>query len=326
MKKKILTGMKATGGGLHLWNYLGWLKNFLDFSKWQDAYIFLADLHSLTTVHDAETMRENRKKMLLDYFSLIPEERLDEVTIYEQSKIDRINDITWMISSVTPYSLMLRAHTFKDNNAKNSDINMATFNYPILMTADIISYDFDIVPLWKDQTQHLEFARDIAGNFNKIYKTEVFKMPYIHCDEELMSIPWLDGRKMSKSYDNDIKVFEWAKALKKKIMSISTDSKWLEEPKDPDTCNVFALIKLFGTQQEQNEIRAKYLAWNYWYWHAKMALLDILNNFLEPFRKRKAYLEENFYIIEEKLKKDNAKMNDVANDKYNKLLKITGLQ
>jgi len=324
--KKVLTGMKATGAGLHLWNYLWGLKNFVDFSKWKDAYIFLADLHSLTSVHDAEVMRENRRLMLLDYFSLIPEERLEEMTIYEQSKIDRINDITWVISSVTPYSLMLRAHSFKDSKNKNSEINMATFNYPILMAADIISYDFDIVPLWKDQTQHLEFARDIAENFHKTYKCEVFKMPYIHCNEEVMSIPGLDWRKMSKSYNNDIKVFEDPKILKKKIMSIVTWSETLEEPKNPDSCNVFALIKLFWTKEEQKEIRKKYLAGNYWYGHAKLALLDILNKYIEPFRKRKEFLENNFDIIEKKLEEWNSKMNKIANEKYEKLLKITWLK
>jgi len=324
--KKILTGMKATWEGLHLGNYLWGLKNFLDFSKGQDAYVFLADLHSLTSVKDPEVMRKNRKAMLLDYFSLIPENRLEEITIYEQSKITHINNITWVLNSVTPYSLMLRAHSFKDSQNKNSEINMATFNYPILMAADIIAYDFDIVPLWKDQTQHLEFARDIAEKFHKTYKCEVFKLPQIHCDKELMTIPGLDWRKMSKSYDNDIKVFEQPKALKKKIMSIVTWSETLEEVKDPENCNVFALIKLFASQEKQDEIAAKYRAGNYWYGHAKLELLEILKDVIEPFRKRKEYLEVNFEIIEKKLAEWNAKMNKLADEKYNKLLEITWLK
>ena len=324
--KKILTGMKATWEGLHLWNYLWGLNNFLDFSKWQDAYIFLADLHSLTTVKDPEVMRKNRKAMLLDYFSLIPENRLDKITIYEQSKIVNINNITWALSSVTPYSLMLRAHTFKDSKNKNSDINMATFNYPILMAADIISYDFEIVPVGKDQTQHLEFARDIAWNFNKTYNEEIFLLPEIHVEEEVMTIPWLDGRKMSKSYNNDIKVFEEPKKLKKKIMSITTWSETLEESKNPETCNVFALIKLFASKERQDEIAIKYREWNYWYWHAKLELLEILKEVIEPFRKRKEYLENNFDIIEKQLREWNSKMNKVCDEKYEKILKITWLK
>ncbi len=323
--KKILTWMKATWEGLHLWNYLWGLKNCLDFSKWQDTYIFLANLHSLTSIKDAETMRKNRKAMLLDYFSLIPEDRLENITIYEQSKIDRINDITWILSSVTPYSLMLRAHSFKDSKNKNSEINMAVFNYPMLMTSDIIAYDIDIVPLWKDQTQHLEFARDIAENFHKTYDCEIFKMPYIHCDEKVMTIPWLDGRKMSKSYDNDIKVFEKKDILKKKVMSIVTGSETLEEAKNPDNCNVFALIKLFASKEKQDEIALKYKAGNYWYWHAKLELLEILENFIEPFRKRRKFFEENFDIIEKKLDEWNIKMNKLASEKYEKMMKIVGL-
>jgi tryptophanyl-tRNA synthetase len=142
--------------------------------------------------------------------------------VFEQSKVKRINDITWTLSSVTPYSLMLRAHSFKDAQNKNSDINMATFNYPILMASDIISYDIDLVPVGKDQKQHLEFARDIAGNFNRTYQTDIFKLPEPIISEELMTIPGTDGRKMSKSYDNFIGIFDDEKKLKKKIMSIVT--------------------------------------------------------------------------------------------------------
>lgn len=308
---------------MHIWNFLWGLKNFLDYAKGKDAYIFLADWHSLTTVHDAEMLKKNKREMLLDYFALIPDDF--PVTIYEQSKIEKINDISWVLNSVTPYSLMLRAHSFKDSQNKNSEINMATFNYPILMAADIISYDYDIVPLWKDQTQHIEFARDIAGNFNKTYKTDFFKLPKIHFSEDIMLIPWLDGRKMSKSYDNDIKVFENEKTLKKKIMSIKTDTKGLEEPKDPETCNVFSLIKLFATKEKQEEIKQKYLAWNYWYGHAKLELFEILHEYLKPFREKREYLENNFHIIEKKLEEWNKKANGVANKKYDGMMKIIGL-
>ena len=321
--KKILTWMKATGWGMHIWNYLWGLKNFLSLVEWNDAYIFLADWHSLTSVHDMEVLVKNKREMLLDYFSLIPENL--KITIYEQSKIRRINDISWILSSVTPYSLMLRAHTFKDSKNKNSDINMATFNYPILMAADILAYDFELVPLWKDQAQHLEFACDIAENFNKTYKKDLFILPQIHLHKDTMLIPGLDGRKMSKSYNNDIKMFENDKDLKSKIMSIKTDDKWLEEPKDPNTCNVFALIKFFASKEKQKEIKEKYKAGGYGYGHAKLELFEILKNYLKPFRERREYLEKNFHIIEKKLEEWNKIANAQADKKYAEMMGLIGL-
>ncbi len=317
--------MKATGWWMHLWNYLGWMNNFLKLVEWNDAHIFLADLHSLTTVHDSEYLEKNKKEMVLDYFASIPEDTLDKITIYEQSKITHINNIMWVLCSMTPYSLMLRAHAFKDSKNKNSEINMASFNYPILMAADILAYDYEIVPLWKDQIQHLEFARDIAGNFNKTYKTDLFVLPKIHVEEEVMSIPWLDGRKMSKSYNNDIKMFEDEKTLKKKIMSIPTNDTPLEKPKEYKNCNVFNLIKLFATKEKQEEIKAKYKAWGYGYGHAKLELLEILKNYFKPFRERREYLQKHPEIIENKLAEGNKKANEMATKKYEEMLRIVGL-
>ena len=164
--------------------------------------------------------------MLIEYFSLFPED--SNIVVYDQSKVTNINNMNWILSSMTPYSLMLRAHTFKDSQAKNSDINMATFNYPILMAADIISYDADIVPVWKDQKQHLEFARDIAENFNKNYEVDFFKLPDAGILKTVATIPGTDWRKMSKSYNNHIWIFDDEKTLKKKIMSIQTWSETLE--------------------------------------------------------------------------------------------------
>ena len=145
--------------------------------------MFIPDFHSLTSVHDKETMQKNKRRLLIEVFSLLPEE--SDIVVFEQSKVRRINDITWVLSSVTPYSLMLRAHSFKDSKNKNSDTNMAVFNYPILMTADIITYDVELVPVGNDQKQHIEFARDIAENFNKTYKKEVFKLPEEHIEKEV---------------------------------------------------------------------------------------------------------------------------------------------
>ncbi len=321
--KKVLTWIKPTWNGMHIWNYFGAFKPFLDLAKWKKAYIFVADYHSLTSVHDKEIMERNKLRMLKEYFALLPEDA--DIVVYEQSKITHINNITWVLSSVTPYSLMLRAHSFKDSQNKNSDINMATFNYPILMASDIITYDTDIVPVWKDQIQHLEFARDIAGNFNKTYWVDLFKLPEQYVQEEVMTIPWTDGRKMSKSYDNFIGIFDDEKTLKKKIMSIVTGSEGLDDPKDPESCNVFALIKLFASQEKQDEIASKYREWGYWYGHAKLELLDIILDYFSEARERFNSFENNMSYIEERLKKWNDEMNNMATKKYNDMMEIVWL-
>lgn len=321
--KKIITWIKPTWEWMHIWNYFWAFKPFLDLAENNESMLFIADYHSLTSVHNWETLQKNKKRMLKEYFALLPENT--KIVVFEQSKIKNINDMNWILSSQTPYSLMLRAHTFKDNQAKNSDINMATFNYPILMSADILSYDIDLVPVWKDQKQHLEFARDIAENFNRTYEVDFFKLPEAKIMEETAIIPGIDGRKMSKSYDNHIWIFDDEKTMKKKIMAIVTGSEALEEPKNPDNCNVFALIKLFATEEKQKEIREKYLAWGYGYGHAKLELLDLILKYFEAPRKKFAEFENNFEFIEEKLKFWNDFANKILTEKFEKILKIVWL-
>ncbi|QFR38877.1 tryptophan--tRNA ligase [Candidatus Gracilibacteria bacterium 28_42_T64] len=321
--KKILTGIKPTGLGMHIGNYLGAFKPFLELAEGKEAYMFIPDLHSLTSVHDGEILRKNKERLLKEFFALLPND--SNITVFEQSKIKRVNDITWILSSVTPYSLMLRAHSFKDSNNKNSEVNMATFNYPILMTSDIISYDVDLVPVGKDQVQHMEFVRDIAGNFNKTYKQDFFKLPEYSIDKKLMTIPGTDGRKMSKSYDNFIGIFDSEKVMKKKVMSIVTDDTPLEDPKDPETCNVFALIKFFASIERQDDIAVKYKAGNYGYGHAKLELLEIILEYFKEAREKFASFANDMTYINEKLKEGNQRGNEMADKKYEELIKIVGL-
>lgn len=308
---------------MHLWNYLWMYKPFVEKAKGHEAFLFLPDFHSLTSVHDAETMKRNKHRLAAELFALMP----DDVpfTIFEQSKMDHINDITWVLSSVTSYSLMLRAHSFKDSQNKNSDINMAVFNYPILMAADIIGYDSDMVPVGKDQKQHLEFARDIAGNFNKTYNIDFFKLPEPYIDEELALIPGLDGRKMSKSYDNFIGIFDDEKTLKKRVMSIVTGSEWLDDPKDPENCNVFALMKFFASPEKLEEIRSKYLAGWYGYGHAKLELLDMLLEYFGPAREKYEKYMNDYSLVQERLDTGNEIANKIHSDKYKEMKKIVGL-
>ncbi|MCH2189140.1 tryptophan--tRNA ligase [Candidatus Gracilibacteria bacterium] len=319
--KKILTGIKPTGSGMHIGNYFGAVLPLIELSKKYDTTLFIPDYHSLTSVHDGDILTQNKARMLREYISLLPK----NVRIFEQSKIDHINNMAWVLSSVTPYSLMLRAHSFKDAQNKNSDINMAIFNYPILMAADIISYDFDIVPVGKDQKQHLEFARDIAGNFNRTYGVDFFKLPEPHIDETVMTIPGTDGRKMSKSYNNHIGIFDDEKTLKKKIMSIVTGSEGLDDPKDPENCNVFALIKLFASEEKQTEIAQKYREGGYGYGHAKLELLDLILQYFSEARAKYQALEKDDNELQHRLEKGNHEANEMATQKYTQLMHIVGL-
>ena len=320
---KILTWVKPTGNWMHIWNYFWAVKPIIDNSKWNTTFLMLADLHSLTSVHNSETLKNNKKRVLLEYFSFLWDN--DDIIVFEQSSLQRHTDITRILNSVTPYSLMLRAHAFKDSKSKNSDINMAVFNYPILMAADIINFDIDLVPVWKDQKQHIEFARDIATNFNKTYNTDIFKLPEAKISTNLWIIPWIDGRKMSKSYDNFIGIFDDEKTMKKRIMSIVTDDTPLELPKNPDTCNVFALIKLFASKEKQAEIKAKYKAWNYGYGHAKLELLDLILEYFKDARARYKAFENDYSLIEKKLTEWNKITQEIILKKYEKIVKIVWL-
>jgi len=323
--KKIITWVKPTGEMPHLGNLLGAILPFKKISEQPgiDASLFIADLHAITSVKNAKTLQENTRNLALTYFTIF---WLDTpVKIFRQSDIVLIPKLNWILNNVTPYSLMLRAHSFKDSQVKNMDLNMWVFNYPILMAADIVGYDIDIVPVGADQKQHLEMTRDIAKYFNKTYGEEIFKIPKEHIEKWVEILPGIDGRKMSKSYNNFIGIFDDSKILKKKIMSISTDSKTVEDIKDPETCNVFSLIKIFWDKKKTEEIRAKYLAWNYWYWHAKLELFEILDKYLWEFRTRRDELSKNYDLIEKKLQDWAIVMNARIEEKMKEVKRVVGV-
>jgi len=387
--KKIITGAKPTGEQLHIGNLLGAVLPFGELAKNNDAAIFVADLHALNQITDAKTLRHNIDEIPYEYLAILG---LDTpFTIFRQSDIHGIPMLQWVLNNVTPFSLMARAHSYKDFQQKKEEeaegigfingeisafelcesyirskeidstsasildfidikkrvwkdavdwrkqtlnhlserfeqkLNMWTFNYPILMAADIIGYDIDIVPVGKDQKQHVEMARDIAKAFNATYKTDFFVIPKEQIGKDIGTIPGLDGRKMSKSYGNTIGVFDDEKTLKKKVMSIPTDSTPLEEPKNPDTCNVFSLIKFFGKPEQVAAVREKYLAGNYGYGHAKMELLSILVEYLRPYQERYAYLRQHPEIVEARLKKWAEIMNARLDKKVTELKKIIGI-
>lgn len=326
MKKKIITGVKPTGASMHLGNLMGAVLPFKEIAKNHDSALFIADLHALTSVKDGQMMRNQSLELAIEYFSIFG---LDtETIIFRQSDIKNITKLMWILANVTPYSLMLRAHSFKDAEAKNADINMGTFNYPILMAADILGYGIDAVPVGKDQIQHLEMTRDMARAFNKTYQTDIFIEPEAIVSQEVATLPGIDGRKMSKSYDNFIGIFDDEKTLKKRVMSIVTDSRGVDEKKDPETCNVFALLKVFAQPEKLEEIRAKYLSENigFGYGHAKKELLEILLEYFRPYRKAREKLLQNPELVEEKLNAGAKMMNQQLDGLMEKIYQLTGIR
>jgi tryptophanyl-tRNA synthetase len=275
---RVLTGIQSSGRQ-HLGNILGAIRPAIEMSKDPkiEAYLFIADLHSLTTVKDAALRRENLLATAAAWLAcgLDPE----KVVFYAQSDLPECTELTWYLNCFTPYPMLANAHSFKDKSDNLSDVNAGLFDYPVLMASDILLYDADIVPVGKDQKQHLEITRDLASSFNHKYG-ETFVLPESKISESVMTIPGTDGRKMSKSYGNVIDVFLPKKQLKKQIMAIQTDSTPLEDPKDPETCNVFALYKLLATPAQVEELAANYRGGNFGYGHAKTALLELI---LEEF-------------------------------------------
>ena len=291
MKKISLTGIKPTGTP-HLGNYVGAIRPALELAKTYDAVYFIADYHALTTVQNGAEMRENIYKVAATWLALglNPEETL----FYKQSDIPEIFELSWALSCFTPKGFMNRAHAYKDKVAKNeaigedadANVNMGLYCYPCLMDADILMFNADIVPVGKDQKQHVEFARDIAIKFNKHFNQDVFTVPEPVFQESTGVIPGLDGRKMSKSYDNYIDIFLDSKSLKKRLGKIVTNSQTIEEPKDPDSCNVFKLYKLFATPEQCDALAARYRAGGMGWGHAKAELQAVLEEHLGAARDK----------------------------------------
>ena len=287
---RVLTGIQSSGRQ-HLGNILGAILPAIEMSNdpKNEAYLFIADLHSLTTVKDAKRRKDNLIATAAAWLAcgLNP----NKVVFYAQSHLPECTELTWYLNCFTPYPMLANAHSFKDKSNNLSDVNAGLFDYPVLMASDILLYDADIVPVGKDQKQHLEITRDLASSFNHQYG-DTFVLPESKISESVMTIPGTDGRKMSKSYGNVVDVFLPKKQLKKQIMGIQTDSTPLEDPKDPNTCNVFALYKLLATGDQAKQLAEQYRGGNFGYGHAKTALLElILENFGSAREKFDHYIE-----------------------------------
>ena len=316
-----LSGIQPSGI-LHIGNYFGAIKQFVDFQDKYEGFYFLANYHALTSSPDGETLKKNTINALLDYLALglNPEKSV----IFLQSDVPEHTELAWILANVTPMGLLERAHSYKDKTAKGIKPNVGLFTYPVLMAADILMYEPDIVPVGKDQKQHLEITRDIAIKFNETYGKEVFKLPQEKIVENLAVVPGIDGDKMSKSYGNVINMFIPKKEIKRQIMSIVTDSTPLEEPKNPDN-NITKLYALFSTETEVEEMRQKFLAGNYGYGHGKNELFDKFMDYFTPFREKREQLEKNMDYVYDILKDGALKARSVASKKMEEVRSVAGL-
>ena len=307
---RVLTGIQSTGTP-HLGNLLGAILPALEMAKdtQNDSFLFIADLHSLTQIKDGALLRRNTYEVAATWLAFGLD--YERVTFYRQSDVAQTAELAWYLECFFPYQRLTLAHSFKDKADRLEDVNTGLFTYPMLMAADILLYDAEIVPVGKDQLQHLEFARDVVGRFN-YQMGETFVLPKESIREDIMIIPGTDGEKMSKSRRNYINIFLSDKELKKQIMSIQTDSTPLEAPKDPNNCNVFALYKLLATEAQTAQMAANYRGGNYGFGHAKTALYElILEKFAQP-REKFAYDMDHLSQVDEILREGAEKASQVA--------------
>jgi tryptophanyl-tRNA synthetase len=291
---RILSGIQPSGK-LHLGNYFGMMKPAIELQREGEAYLFIANYHALTSLSDPEHLRQDTVDVALDFLAcgLDPE----RTVFFRQSDVPEVTELTWLLSIVTPMGLLERCHSYKDKIARGLAPSHGLFAYPVLMAADILAYKSDLVPVGKDQKQHVEVTRDIAMRFNNRFG-DIFRIPEPSIMESVAVVPGLDGQKMSKTYDNHVEMFGDERETRARIMRIVTDSKTLEEPKDPEACGVFALYRLFATEEEEQGMLARYRNGGYGYGEAKKALFEAMWSYFEPFRRKRAELQKDPEYVE----------------------------
>jgi len=329
---RILSGVQPSGK-LHIGNYFGAIRQFVDLQHKGSGLYFIADLHALTTIRDPDKMRAHSRDVALDFLALgLDPER---ATLFKQSDVPEVSELSWILSTVTPMGLLERAHSYKDKVAHGISPDHGLFAYPVLMAADILIYRSDVVPVGKDQKQHLEITRDIAVKFNQTYckgfdpatgKGGVLTLPDPMIMEDSAVVPGVDGQKMSKSYGNTIDLFAPDKETQKKIMSVKTDSTPVEAPKDPDKCNVFALLKHFASPQELAAIREQYLKGGVGYGEFKKKLVEFFMRQFGEARKKRLELEKNTDYVDDVLRKGAERARKIASEVMDDVRRVTGLR
>jgi tryptophanyl-tRNA synthetase len=318
---RALSGIQPTGR-FHWGNYFGAIRQYIALQDNEQAFYFIADLHALTTVRDPVQLSEYIRDAAIELLALGLDPQ--KATLFRQSDVPEVSELTWLLMTVTQMHLLEKCHAYKDKKAKGLPADAGLFTYPVLMAADILLYDSDVVPVGADQVQHIEVTRDIAARFNSMYG-EVLTLPKAHVVEETAKVPGIDGEKMSKSYGNAIEVFEDPKKLRKKIMSIKTDSKPVEAPKDPDTDVIFDLYKLFATLEQQEQLAGRYRAGGMGYGEAKQLLYEASLAYFAKARERHAELSANEAKVNEILHAGAAKARKKGREVLDRVRRAAGL-
>jgi len=318
---RILSGIQPSGT-LHIGNYFGMIKKMIESQDEGELFAFVASYHALTSVKEKKVLQENIFNVAVNFLSLGMDP--EKSTFWIQSDVPEVLELYWILSNHTPMGLLERAHSYKDKTARGIASNHGLLSYPVLMAADILLFDSNIVPVGKDQIQHVEIARDIANTFNNNYG-DILVMPESKIDEEVATVPGTDGAKMSKSYGNTIDMFGSKKTIKKQVMKITTDSKELDEVKEWENCNIYTLCKLFMTEQELLDLQKRYATPGEGYGHFKLTLLDKINEYFEPYAKKREYYLNNPNEVKEILAKGAKKAQVVAQKKLKIIRDAVGL-
>jgi len=318
---RVLSGIQPSGR-LHIGNYFGAMRQHLQMQAEHDCFYFIADFHALTSNPSPADIARHTLDVTMDYIALGLD--TEKTVFWRQSDVPEVTELTWLLSCITPMGLLQRCTSYKDKVAQGLSPNHGLFAYPVLQAADILIYKSDLVPVGADQKQHIEVTRDIAIRFNNAYG-EIFTVPNEYIVESVAVIPGLDGQKMSKSYGNTIEIFEPEESVRKKIMRIVTDSTPVEEPKDPDKCNVFALLKLVASQDELADWEDRYRNGGMGYSEAKKRLSELMIDFFKPFRQKRADLEDNVKYVKEVLAKGAKRARAVAAETLAQVRKAVGL-
>ena len=321
-RKILLSGVKPTGR-VHIGNYFGAMKQFVDLQDKYNCNIFIADYHAMTTVQNKEELKNGILDVALDYLAIGLDPK--KVILFKQSDISEVTELTWIFNCLTTVPYLQRAHAYKDSEAKGKDISAGLFDYPVLMASDILIQDADIVPVGQDQKQHLEFTRDFAQKFNNAYG-ETFKLPEPFILPDVETIPGIDGKKMSKSYDNVIPLFASDDEIKKLVMSIATDSKGVDEQKNPDESILFAIHKLVLDKTEVEKLRERYSKGGMGWKEAKELLIKDLISFIKPMRKRRENLSKNIGKVLSILKKGGEKAKKQVKKKMKEVREKVGVE
>ena len=320
---KVLSGIQPSGK-LHIGNYFGAVRQFVKLQdEGNECFYFLANYHSLTSLRNKTELEQLSLHLATGYLALGVDPAAS--VFFLQSDVPQVTELCWLLNTVCPVSLMEKATSYKDKIAQGIAANMGLFDYPVLQAADILAYDADLVPVGADQKQHIEMTRDLAGKFNRAFGDDVLILPEPLIVADVAIVPGIDGRKMSKSYDNTIEIFQSPKDTEKRCKQVVTDSTPLEEPKDPNTCNVFAILKLFASADEITELEQSYAAGGYGYGHAKKRLTELINERFAPAREKFAELEKDPDSVRDILREGGNKARTIAKATLERARAATGL-